>query len=95
MSAEFDDIVIDNMMENDRGDYLIRELRLYHKETVCQLLLLLLLFHILNVQLIGRLQPNLESHFIIYYEKFEGADRESTIYFCASHIVSKLYAFEV
>jgi len=33
MSAEFDDIVIDNMMENDRGDYLIRELRLYHKET--------------------------------------------------------------
>ena len=53
MSAEFDNIVIDNMMENDRGDYLVREFRLYHKETVCQFSLPFFPVHILNLQLNG------------------------------------------
>ena len=34
MSAEFDEIVIDNMLEHDKGEYIVRELRLYQKERV-------------------------------------------------------------
>ena len=32
----------------------------------------------------------LESHFIICFEEFEGADHESAICFCVSFIVSNL-----
>ena len=38
----------------------------------------------------GPLQPKFPSHFIIYYEEFEGANHESAAYFSVSCIVSNL-----
>lgn len=34
MSAEFDDVIIDNMLEHDKEEYVVRELRLYQKDKV-------------------------------------------------------------